>query len=412
VGLVWDFAQNGRSKLYAHYGKFYESIPLTLSVRAFCIEHFNLWYYYYPDNGMLPNATNNTGQLFYHFTNGETGIYADPSIRAPYTEEYLAGAEYEAMPNLAVGVKGIYRDLGQVVEDGSVTNGNSWFVFNPGGCYTTDPATGNPIVDQNGNLMTVCYPKAERTYKAAELTIRRRFAGNWQLYSSLLWSRNRGNYGGLYHQDFNQLSPNITGAFDLPWMLINANGPLPNNHEWQWKTYGSYRFPFGLVTGFDAEWMTGAPISKLGSHMLAGQGSRFINRRGSDGTTPDLWWLNLHFEYPIKLGGGFEVSAISDIFNVTNAQNPTAVDQNWNTLPKSYMDQANPLDWVDPNEADSAYWNNLSGAACDYWKNVDPNQYPDWNTRYSYCAAWNPNWGKATAYQDPRFLRIGFKLSW
>ncbi|RME50926.1 MAG: hypothetical protein D6795_09160, partial [Deltaproteobacteria bacterium] len=35
VGLIWDFLNNGRSKLYASYGQFYESIPLDINDRAF-----------------------------------------------------------------------------------------------------------------------------------------------------------------------------------------------------------------------------------------------------------------------------------------------------------------------------------------------------------------------------------------
>ena len=35
VGVIWDFARNGRSKLFANYGRFYESIPMDINIRAF-----------------------------------------------------------------------------------------------------------------------------------------------------------------------------------------------------------------------------------------------------------------------------------------------------------------------------------------------------------------------------------------
>src|SRR4029077_19868010 len=35
IGFVWDFAKNGRSKLFASYGRFYESIPLDIDIRSF-----------------------------------------------------------------------------------------------------------------------------------------------------------------------------------------------------------------------------------------------------------------------------------------------------------------------------------------------------------------------------------------
>ena len=35
LGVVWDFARNGRSKLFANWGRFYESIPMDINIRAF-----------------------------------------------------------------------------------------------------------------------------------------------------------------------------------------------------------------------------------------------------------------------------------------------------------------------------------------------------------------------------------------
>ena len=35
IGVVWDFARNGRSKLFANWGRFYESIPMDINIRAF-----------------------------------------------------------------------------------------------------------------------------------------------------------------------------------------------------------------------------------------------------------------------------------------------------------------------------------------------------------------------------------------
>ena len=35
VGFVWDVARNTRSKLYANWGRFYESIPMDINIRSF-----------------------------------------------------------------------------------------------------------------------------------------------------------------------------------------------------------------------------------------------------------------------------------------------------------------------------------------------------------------------------------------
>ena len=38
IGFVWDPTQQGRSKLFANYGRYYEYIPLDLANRALSAE--------------------------------------------------------------------------------------------------------------------------------------------------------------------------------------------------------------------------------------------------------------------------------------------------------------------------------------------------------------------------------------
>ena len=35
AGFIWDVTKNNRSKLYANWGRFYESIPMDINIRAF-----------------------------------------------------------------------------------------------------------------------------------------------------------------------------------------------------------------------------------------------------------------------------------------------------------------------------------------------------------------------------------------
>ena len=49
--------------------------------------------------------------------------------------ETTAGFEYEIARNLTIGVRGIYRWQGDVIEDGSFDDGDTYFFFNPGRRY-------------------------------------------------------------------------------------------------------------------------------------------------------------------------------------------------------------------------------------------------------------------------------------
>ncbi len=377
VGFIWDFAHNGRSKVFGHYGKFYESIPLDINVRAFGNESYDFYYYYYPEDGSLPtvnNATlgspNNTGEMWYWFHSGG-GTKVDPGIQGQYTEEYVGGVEYEVMNNLAVGFQGIYRRLGRVIEDISADNGATYFITNPGGCIDANPTTGVPLAKE------ACFPPPSRIYRGLELKVNKRYSNNWQMYASLLWSRNKGNYGGLFRADNGQVDPNITSLYDLPQLLVGAYGLLPNDHKWQFKSYGSYRWDFGLVTGYNFTWLTGAPITQLGADLLYGTNERFVTPRGSYGRTPSTQNLDLHFSYPLKMFGDYDLELVLDVFNAFNQQKALTVDQEWTTLTQR-----------DVTDADG----NVIVSVADQ-KN-------------------NPNFGEALSYQAPRNYRLGVKFSW
>jgi len=365
VGFVWDFAKNGRSKVYAHYGKFYQAIPLTINVRSFGNENYDFYYYEYPDSG-LPNAASNPGTLTYIYRSSSELTFLDPDIKPQYLEEYVFGAEYEVVTDIAVGIKYVSRSLGRVIEDISVDGGQSYFITNPGGTFTHNPTNGVELVPP------VDFPEASRDFSGIEVSLNKRFSNNWQLYTSLMWSELKGNYEGLYSRDNRQIDPNITSKFDLPDLLDNADGMLQNDREWQFKAYGSYHFDFGLVTGVNMFFLTGNPVSKLGAHPVYGLDERFVTQRGSEGRTED--WLNfdLHFAYPFAVGD-FTLEAMVDVFNIFDEQVAVEVDQRWSVY--------GPGDEGDAPGGD-----------------ID--------------AQTNDTWGEPLVFSPPRNIRLGLKFSW
>jgi hypothetical protein len=300
-----------------------------------------------------------------------TGISDD--LEAMYTEEILAGFEYEVMPNVAVGIKGTVRNINNVIEDISVDGGHTYFITNPGGTVTHNPITGEQLD------APVFFPEPVRDYEALELTLNKRFSNNWQLFGSAVYAKNEGNYGGLFRQDNGQLDPNITSLYDLPELLQGAEGLLPNDREYQFKVYGSYLWPFRLTTGFFAQYLDGTPISKLGAHPIYGANERFVVPRGSAGRTPDIWNVDLSLQYPIRFGAGNDLKLIVDIFNISDQQEAATVSQTWT------------------NRRDTVGLLNDCGG---------PGTGPG-----TACPEGNPLWGTPTSYQTPRTFRLGAKFS-
>jgi hypothetical protein len=373
IGLVVDPAGTGRSKLFAYYGRFYESVPLDINVRKFGRDRLVVYDLYYPSDGSLPSA-HNLGTLYGVLLVGTgVGTKVQHGLEAMYSDEYMAGVEYGIGRSVSIGLKGVYRRLGQVVEDISVDGARTLFIANVGRetTYRTNPVTGQSLAEP------VTFPSAEREYKGLEVTVAKAFTHDWQWNASYVLSWNEGNYGGLFRQDTGQLQPNNTTAFDVPSLLKGASGPLPNDRRHQVKAYGTHRFPIGITLGAFAEYLTGTPISKLGGSAVYGRRERFIGNRGEFGRTPSLWHIDLHLEYPLKLSDRSELRFIADAFNVTDQSAAVSVDQEWTLLML--------LETADVNECGGTQ--------------------PD-------CARANTTYGLPTAFQDPRALRVGMKLSW
>lgn len=373
IGFTADVARNGRSKLYGHFGQFYESVPLDINARSFGTEIFNFYYFYYPSDGSLPTGSN-PGTWFYSYPLG-VGVDVSETIEAMYTEETLFGFEYGVTDDVSIGVKYTDRSINNVIEDISVDGGNTYFITNPGGTVTVNPVTGETLDEP------AVFPVPSRDYTAYELTVNKRFSNNWQLYASYVNAENFGNYGGLFRQDNGQLDPNITSLYDLPSLLVGAEGLLPNDREHQFKVYGSYVTDFGLLVGFYHQFLSGTPISKLGAHPVYGRSERFVTPRGTFGRTPDIYNIDLHLEYPIKLGGSdTEIKLIADIFNITDQQEPSEVDQEWTFQRLGAT--------TDPNECGGP--GTGPGTAC-------PNG--------------NPDFGSPLDYQRPQTFRFGVKIT-
>ena len=58
LGVAWDFARTGRSRLFAHVGRYYESIPLAASLLTFGRTTDVYHTFEYPADGSLPTYTN------------------------------------------------------------------------------------------------------------------------------------------------------------------------------------------------------------------------------------------------------------------------------------------------------------------------------------------------------------------
>jgi hypothetical protein len=328
-GFVFDPQGAHRMKLFGSAGRFYEEIPMDLVIRSFSYERQPRIVNYSPTSTTPdPNAERDFGTpsaILGGFTEP-----ADPNLKNQYISEYILGGERELAPNFSVGVKGIYRSYGRVVEDFLCSSDGTYCIGNPGEgimkrIFTLDYSTTYPA------------PKPKRTFKGIQLDATRRFSNNWQWMASYLFSKLDGNYDGEYAPFTNVgADPNISAAYDYYDFFTNGSdlskitnrGPLSNDRRNQLKFSGVYFTPFQLSVGWSAYWRSGTPLTRYGYSDAYGRYEFFLTQRGAEGRSPSNYDADVHLGYPIAFGRT-KLNVLLDVFDILNAQRPILLDQRW-----------------------------------------------------------------------------------
>jgi len=336
-GFVWDPTRDQKTKVYGSFGRFYEQIPMDLVIRSYSYERQPHIYNYSPsDFHPDPNAEADLGKQSNIV--GANIEPADPNLRGQYLREFIVGGEREVMPDFAVGLKYVYRNYGQVIED-----------------FLSDPAAGvysigNPgegimkyVYDYNYDATPYPAQKPKRIFRGVELDATKRFSDRWSVLASYLWSKLDGNYDGEFAPFTNVgADPNISAAYDYAdfatnhfldgtlesYTPITNGGPLANDQRSQVRVSGTYVAPFGLNVGLTAYYRTGTPLSRMGFVDGYGRYELFLTQRGSEGRTPSIYEADLHLGYPLAVGP-VTINLLADVFNILNAQRAVLLDQRW-----------------------------------------------------------------------------------
>lgn len=330
LGMVWDPANNGRSKVYANFGRFFESIPMDINIRelggeiTIDVNNFDPTPQHFTPDPAAPKFSS-TRQPFRLL--GGTVVPVDPDLKGQYLDEYLVGYDYEISSNLALGIKGSYRNLGRVIEDMLVPASGDYFVTNPGSGLGAEGGT------LGGD--TVPVPKPTRRYKAVEVHAQKRFSNNYQFFTSYVWSRLTGNYDGTTQVSTGQLDPNINSAYDYADFEVNNSGGglLAQDRTHQLKFYGSYTIPSGVAHGLElglaTHYYSGTPLTAMGYANSYRNHEYYLTPRGALGRGPADYEADFHVGLPIAVGSG-RVNVLLDVFNILNRQAANSLDLRYN----------------------------------------------------------------------------------
>ena len=362
VGLLYDWTREGRSKIYAHWGRFFESVPLNINSRSFGGE---VSYSQTFDPMNCTNAPTVPGQ--YDGYGGASGNQCDvengsgatdiigvngtvvaPGIKPQYLDEGILGVEYELMEDLKVGVAYQNRRMGRVIEDVSTDGADTYIIANPGEWGAAEEAdlereiqastdAGNAAETQRLTNLLKQYKKIRnfdspsRDYNALQFSVTRRFSKALYMQGSYTYSKTTGNYPGLISYDNGQNDPNISSQYDLIELLANRYGPLPQDRPHYIKLDGYYSFDLKrageLTVGARMRALSGVPRDTLGRHHRYGPGEAFLLPRGEIGRGSFEKSLDLHIGYERKLSKGMSIEIFGDLFNVFNDQGVAGISE-------------------------------------------------------------------------------------
>ncbi|SFW76116.1 TonB-dependent receptor [Luteibacter sp. UNCMF366Tsu5.1] len=365
LGVSWDVNGDSTLKIYANAGRYHLAMPNNVAVRAASGSLGTSEYFSYTGidpttgapTGLVSVPVNQAAGYTCNGTNAvsanlECGIAPDPrtvaakGLKSHYQDEYIAGLDQALTPSLNWGVKLTWRQLRSAIDDTCTPAlGGACFLFNPG--------TGNTFLQEqdDGSFVAVHYskdalqlPDLKRKYYAVDLYLEHPFSDKWYGRIDYTWSRSYGNTEGQLASDLDtgnggQADVSVTQDWDLPQLMVGANGKLPNNRTHQIKAFGYYQLSDDWRFGANLNIASGRPKNCTSFYPTADaglyNGSFYYwcglpgtpgyerSPRGSAGNTPWTYIVNLNAAYtPSWLDKNLTFQV--DVLNVFNKQTPTS----------------------------------------------------------------------------------------
>ncbi len=429
LGFSYDLAGNGESRLYGFWGRYFMPVAANTASRMGSQELYYSEFFLLPsgyDSNGVPNAlgaqvTGWTGAQLcpegpgFGTTNARgcsvtsTGELYDAStqiaqnLQSTMEEEIILGYERKFGDLWTGRASFTFRDLKRSAEDVAIdravlnycaangyaatigdpddpsdgagceeiwTGFHQYVVHNPGSnmeVILSDPLPGETeLRTVNLSANALGYPPIKRQYQALQFELERAFDGVWQLQGSYTLSESRGNFEGYVKSDNGQDDAGASQDFDQPALMEGAEGLLPNHHAHTLKVFGSYQLTKDLLIGANAILQSPRAYGCMGYHPTDpfARAYRVASWYCQGRATPrgtqfsGEWYrnvdLSLRYTVPVSIPGNLVLRA--DVFNVFNFDGAT--------------------DFVETGE--------ITGGNA------------------------NPNYRKPTAYQTPRYIRLGF----
>ena len=274
LGFAYDVSGDGRTKIFASYGRFFDRVKFELPRGLFGGDIFLEDYFELfpgetagsfniinvvgggpsvcPSTGFIAPGVRSRCQRNLRVNANDPNATAfnsgavDPNLKPFQQTEFTVGAERQLSQNYVFRVRYTYKNVDEAVEDAGIVNADNneaYIIGNPGSGLHLE------------TLQALGYAKStrpQRRYDGLEFVVEKRLSNNWYFNANYTFSRLYGNYSGLASSDEphlvnGRLSPGVSRAFDLPFIGFTARGEedkgrLQTDRPHVFNIYGAYIF--------------------------------------------------------------------------------------------------------------------------------------------------------------------------
>jgi outer membrane receptor protein involved in Fe transport len=271
LSVSWDPWSNGRTKVFATWGRFYDKLFLNTIVGEMGPDIINRYYILDEDGVSGGNPNNQIGRVVSKAPPSTTQV--DRGLQTPFSDELTFGFEREIAPEVAFSISYIDRRYRQQLQDIDINHTlrlnfdtgrplDQFGLLPPAGgvVQTASMPDGRPDLYIHNfffNQVLRVGNFNEARYKGIELAVTKRLSRRWEMQGSYTYSRATGAAEGFQSDLGNDPSTveSEFGYLDFDQrhvVKLNAAIFLPGDWQLGMATMWSSGLPFSIVSKFFA----------------------------------------------------------------------------------------------------------------------------------------------------------------
>jgi hypothetical protein len=436
LGFAYDVFGDGRTKIFASYGQFYDRLKFELPRGSFGGEKFYQDFFEIlpgevytqftlqgivgnfsgrsvcPATGFITSGARSRCQqdLRVASNDPENSIFdggkVDPNLKPFRQTEFTVGAERQISRDYVFRARYTFKNVDNAVEDAGVRNSQdseAYIIGNPGEGLHLE------FLQQLGYAKSI---KPQRRYDAVEFVLEKRLSKNYYFNVNYTYSRLYGNYSGLASSDeAGRTSPGVNRFFDLPYIGFTAqgnpdNGRLETDRPHIFNAYGAYIFDWkgsksnSTELSFFQTIASGTPQTTR-IYIVSNVTPTIFLRRGDLGRSPTFSQTDFNITHRYRFGRDSRFTLVGD-FNILNLFDQDTVTGVFTAIstPQSVITGST---FGFPNNG-AAFTNALTSGQFLSQINAYLNGTPTVLNRK------DARYGQPNAFQAPRLVRFGFRL--